>query len=81
MHKTNGMQSIEQISTWEVFSSICPLFERKLYTLVCVFMKHITVLDRKTLEGERGCLFGLCVMVKGYIVNLSIWLYKGPIRY
>ena len=25
MHKTNCMQSIEQISTWEVFSSICPL--------------------------------------------------------
>ena len=24
MHKTNCMQSIENISTWEVFSSICP---------------------------------------------------------
>ena len=24
MHKTNGMQSIEKISMWEVFSSICP---------------------------------------------------------
>ena len=25
MHKTNCMQSVEHISTWEVFSSICPL--------------------------------------------------------
>ena len=25
MHKTNCMQSIEQISKWEVFSSICPI--------------------------------------------------------
>ena len=25
MHKTNCMQSIENISIWEVFSSICPL--------------------------------------------------------
>ena len=24
MHKTNCMQSIENISIWEVFSSICP---------------------------------------------------------
>ena len=24
MHKTNHMQTIEQISTWEVFSIICP---------------------------------------------------------
>ena len=26
MHKTNCMQSIEQISTWGVFSRICPYF-------------------------------------------------------
>ena len=25
MHKTNIMQSIEKVSMWEVFSSICPL--------------------------------------------------------
>ena len=25
MHITNCMQSIEQILTWEIFSSICPL--------------------------------------------------------
>ena len=24
MHKTKCMQSVEHISTWEVFSSICP---------------------------------------------------------
>ena len=24
MHKTNGKQSIEKISMWKVFSSICP---------------------------------------------------------
>ena len=27
MHKVNCMQSIEHISTWEVFSSICPQIE------------------------------------------------------
>ena len=32
MHKTNCMQSIENISIWEVFSSICP----KRMTLPCV---------------------------------------------
>ena len=26
MYKTNCMQSIENISTWEVFSSICPSY-------------------------------------------------------
>ena len=31
MHKTNCMQSIENISIWEVFSSICPL--RVVYTI------------------------------------------------
>ena len=30
MHKTNCMQSIENISTWEVFSSICPYFKKNL---------------------------------------------------
>ena len=34
MHKTNCMQSIENISTWEVFSSICPWNDHKHMRLV-----------------------------------------------
>ena len=36
MHKTNCMQSIKQISTWEVFSSICPFSALEILALIPV---------------------------------------------
>ena len=36
MHKTNCMQSIEQVSTWEVFSSICPYLNKTEMTILAI---------------------------------------------
>ena len=50
MHKTNCMQSIENISTWEVFSSICPSYFTPLETNQKKLDISLLVLcDRKTL--------------------------------
>ena len=47
MHKTNCMQSIEQISTWEVFSSICPLL---------LSLSHLPLLSANDMWVNPGLL-------------------------
>ena len=41
MHETNRMQSIEQITMWEVFSSICPYLCIELMTKVLLSKRYI----------------------------------------
>ena len=45
MHKTNCMQSIKNISTWEVFSSICPK-KMKYFKYVLVEGHLVTISTR-----------------------------------
>ena len=55
MHKTNCMQSIENISTWEVFSSICPYYyplDRKAF-LILIRLLHKKSADPDLQNGMK----------------------------
>ena len=49
MHKTDCMQSIENISIWEVFNSICPSATELSVVgiIVCVFFTFLPFLCNK----------------------------------
>ena len=52
MHKTNCMQSIEQISTLEVFSSICP-YQVILFGIIEIYTYYDQMISNRLINERR----------------------------
>ena len=70
MHKTSFMQSNEQITTWEVFSSICPKIHRRNSILICGFWVSI----ESRLVNQHWNNYLICIVLHFQKHLLSNWI-------